>query len=83
MKLGSILLLGCTLLVGCDSPGFKSKAKTAANAKAADQAGKTETTSGDLNGGMTPLTNQTPAVWAPSLTVSGSASIATTFAHTI
>jgi peptidoglycan-associated lipoprotein len=73
MKLGTILLLSSIAvgaLTGCDSPGFKSKAKTAANAKAADQAGKTETTSGDLQGGMTPLTNQTPAVWAPNLTVS-------------
>lgn len=72
MKLGTILLLSSFAigaLTGCDSPGIKSKAKTAANAKA-DQAGKTETTSGDLQGGMTPLTNQTPAVWAPSLTVS-------------
>lgn len=73
MKLGTILsiALATTALMGCDSPGFKSKAKTAANAKAADQAaGKTETTSGDLQGGMTPLTNQTPAVWAPNLTIS-------------
>lgn len=70
MKLGTILFLGCTLLVGCDSPGFKSKAKTAANAKAADQAAQTQTTSGDLQGGMAPLTNQTPAVWTPNLTIS-------------
>jgi peptidoglycan-associated lipoprotein len=63
MKLGSILFLGCTLLVGCDSPGFKSKAKTPANVAKGDPAGQTETTSA-------PLTSQTPAVWAPNLTVS-------------
>ena len=70
MKLGTLLLLGA-VLVGCDSPGLKSKAKTPANvAKGGEQAGQTQTTSGDLQGGMTPLTNQTPAVWAPNLTVS-------------
>jgi peptidoglycan-associated lipoprotein len=71
MKLGTILsvALATAALMGCDSPGFKSKAKTAANAKAADNVAKTETTSGELQGGMTPLT-QTPAVWTPNLTVS-------------
>src|SRR5688572_11728688 len=72
MKLGTLLscaLLG-TLLVGCGAPGFKSKAaKNAANAKA-DQPAQTQTTSGDLQGGMNPLANQAPAVWTPNLTVS-------------
>jgi peptidoglycan-associated lipoprotein len=70
MKLGTLFLLG-TLVIGCDSPGFKSKAKSPANvAKTGEQPGQTQTTSGDLQGGMTPLANQTPAVWAPNLTVS-------------
>lgn len=70
MKLGTILLLGCTFLAGCDSPGFKSKAKSPANVAKQGPVGQAETTSGDLAGGMTPLGPQTPAVWAPNLTVS-------------
>lgn len=74
MKLGTILLLSTFAigaLTGCDSPGFKSKAKTPANvAKTGEQPGQTQTTSGDLQGRMTALANQTPAVWAPNLTVS-------------
>src|SRR5262245_21891813 len=72
MKLGSLLLVLSLVgtVAGCDSPGLKSKAKTAANAAKGPKAATTETTSADLEGGMTPLTNQTPAVWAPNLTVS-------------
>ena len=53
MKLGTFLLLSSLALTGCDSPGFKSKVKTPANvAKGGEQAGQTETTSGDLQGGL-------------------------------
>lgn len=72
MKLGHLLLLGigCLGLVACDSPGFKSKAKSPANV-AAKPVGQAETTSAamPLNGGATPL-DQKPAVWTPNLTVS-------------
>lgn len=79
MKLGTILALFSVVAhAGCDSPGLKSKAKTPANVAKQNQAGQTETTSGDLQGGMHPLGPQaplmqgpqTPAVWAPNLTVS-------------
>lgn len=71
MKLGTILILSAIALTGCNSPGFKSKnAKSPANVPKGGEAAQTQTTSGDLQGGMTPLTNQTPAVWAPNLTVS-------------
>ena len=71
MKLGTILILSALALTGCNSPGFKSKnAQSPANVPKGGEAAQTQTTSGDLQGGMTPLTNQTPAVWAPNLTVS-------------
>jgi len=72
MKLGTLLVLlpVVAFAAGCDSPGFKSKAKTPANVAKQNQAGQTQTTSGDLQGGMVPLGPQQPAVWAPNLTVS-------------
>jgi peptidoglycan-associated lipoprotein len=73
MKLHMLLLPAalCLAVTGCDSPGFKSKAKTPANvAKQGPAAGQTETTGAEVNGAMTPLGPQTPAVWAPNLTVS-------------
>jgi peptidoglycan-associated lipoprotein len=75
MKLFTLFFVGfgCVALsTGCDSPGFKSKAKTPANVakQGAGPTAQTETTGADLNGGMAPLGPQTPAVWTPSLTIS-------------
>lgn len=72
MKLVALFLVGMVGLVGCNSPGFKSKnAKSPADAKkgvAGDKAGETETTGADV-----PLIGpdgQKPAVWTPNLTIS-------------
>lgn len=72
MKLGHLLLvgIGCLGLAACDSPGFKSKAKTPANVAAAKPVGQAETTSAavPLNGGKPG--EQKPVVWTPNLTLS-------------
>jgi peptidoglycan-associated lipoprotein len=66
----SSLAVASLALLGCDAPGFKSKAKSPTDAAKGAAVGQTTTTSAQSGGPNAAGGKQNPAVWTPGLTVS-------------
>jgi peptidoglycan-associated lipoprotein len=64
-----VALMSALALIGCDAPGFKSKAKSP-SALAQQPVGQATTTSAGVPNGIDPSAPQTPAVFTPGLSVS-------------